>query len=416
MILNMVGGGGDNLNFTVVNSSTQPTAPKENTIWIDTTWVQNGWSFSADMPLRKTKRNNKNFVVYPYASSTNTSNGVTFTDNGDGTIKVNGTASKDVYFRASRETAEEGMFLLPAGTYTISGCPTGGSESTYMVQLVMLDDGLNVASTINEFGGGQDVTLTKDTLCRMNFLVKSGAKVSNLNVYFQVEKGSSATSFQAGNANGQVWIKTNNASDISFEALKRNNKIGSIVLHPDEVYMYNASGGWNKQKNVKIYQNGTWTAFKTSVYIYNKGNSTGYSFACDTTMRQQSSGHNAEEDRVNVGSTITVTTNSRTYDFTNIFTTNSSGSFVKIDLSKYKTIRIKGTVSGASNNTACVFRALTAMGDYATENNALSKSFTTGTIDATVDISAINSSCYLGFTFYNETGVVTFTLTELWLE
>jgi hypothetical protein len=413
----MSGGGGYHLNFDVVNFNSesgtkQPTAPKENTIWIDTTWAQNGWSFSADMPLRRSK--NKNFVVYPYASGTNTSSGVTFTDNGDGTIKVNGTASKDVYFRASRATAEEGMFLLPAGTYTISGCPTGGSESTYMVQIVMLDDGLNVASTINELGGGQDVTLTKDTLCRMNFLVKSGAKVSNLNVYFQVEKGSSATSFQAGNANGQVWIKTNNASDISFEALKRNKKNGSIVLHPDEVYMYNASGGWNKQKNVKIYQNGTWTAFKTSVYIYNKGNSTGYSWDCDETMKQLSSGHTAA-DRVTVGSTnVTVATDARAYDFANIFVTNSSGSFVKIDLSKYKTIRIKGTLSGASKNTACVFRALTAMGDLCTENNALSKSFTSGTIDATVDISAVNSSCYLGFTFYDEQ--ITFTLTELWLE
>ena len=94
--------GGDMLNFTVVNKSSEPTDPKENTLWINTTWAQNCWTYSPDLPLRKSK--NKNFVTYPYASGTNTSSGVTFTDNGDGTITVNGTATKDVYFRASRAT------------------------------------------------------------------------------------------------------------------------------------------------------------------------------------------------------------------------------------------------------------------------------------------------------------------------
>ena len=40
----------------------------------------------------------KNLIPYPYAITTQTTNGVTFTDNGDGTITVNGTATSNTYF------------------------------------------------------------------------------------------------------------------------------------------------------------------------------------------------------------------------------------------------------------------------------------------------------------------------------
>lgn len=259
-------GGGVLLNFDVVNMSSkegtvQPTNPKENTIWIDTTWVQNGWTFGPELPLRRSK--NINFVTYPYASGTNTSSGVTFTDNGDGTVTVNGTATKDVYFRASRATAEEGMFLLPAGTYFLSGCPSGGSSGTYKLQLITMDSSLSTVSTIEDYGIGQEFTLTEDTLCRMNFAVRSGTIINGLNVYFQVEQGRSATSFLKGNANGQVWIKPNYNSAVAFEALKNKGK-NIVILQPGEVYMFTESGGWKLQSECKIYQGGAWKALEVA--------------------------------------------------------------------------------------------------------------------------------------------------------
>lgn len=409
--------GGDPLNFTVVNASSQPTDPKENTIWITTNWAQNGWTFGADMPLRRTKSSNKNFVVYPYAIGTTTGSGVTLTDLGDGNFTVNGTATAGRYFRLIAGTAEGGMFLLTAGTYTLSGCPSGGSSSTYMVQLVTLDSNLDTASTFADYGSGKTFTLDKDTLCRMNFYVLKGATFNNANLYLQVEKGSSATSFKAGNANGQVWIKPDDTGTISFEALKRDNR---IVLHPGEVYMYNQAGGWNRQKTVKVYQNGAWVDLDPAMYIYNKGGSTGYSLACDETMKQMSSGYYAKAGYVTVGSgSVTVATEGRLADFANIFVTDTSGAFVKVDLSRYTKIRVKGTLSGSPKAGDCVFRVMSEMGDYCTENNVASKSLAAGTIDATVDISSIASACYLGFTFYNSETVlkpITFQLTELWLE
>lgn len=209
---------------------------------------------------------------------------------------------------------------------------------------------------------------------------------------------------------GMVWIMFSVSGKVSFNALAKN----AIMICPVSVYQY-VSGAWVK-KDSMIYQGG-WVEFG-ALYIYDKGGSTGYSFACDTTMKQMSSGVYANASYVTVNSTnIAVKNGANTYSFTNIFATNESGAFARVDLSAYSVVRIKGTLTGATKNTACVFRALTELGDYATENNAMSQSFTTGTIDATIDISSINSSCYLGFTLYNDNqGVTELVLTELWLE
>lgn len=43
-------GGGAELNFEVIGSTTQPSNPKENTIWVNTSTEITGWSFSATEP------------------------------------------------------------------------------------------------------------------------------------------------------------------------------------------------------------------------------------------------------------------------------------------------------------------------------------------------------------------------------
>lgn len=51
-------GGGDELNFTVVGSTTQPSNPKENTIWLNTNNQIKEYRFSAEEP--KTRANGTN--------------------------------------------------------------------------------------------------------------------------------------------------------------------------------------------------------------------------------------------------------------------------------------------------------------------------------------------------------------------
>lgn len=212
---------------------------------------------------------------------------------------------------------------------------------------------------------------------------------------------------------GQFWIKTNAASSVSMNAIKKNG----IIVKPWSAYEYTSNGGW-EEREVMVYQSEEWREIDTSLYIYNNGTSTGYSWKCNETMKQTSSGYTAAASRVTVGdTTVTVKCATRGYDFANIFTTDSSGSFVTVDLSEYTKVRIKGAVSGASTDTACVFRVLSEMGDLCTKNNVLSQSLYTGIIDATIDISSVNTSGYIGFTLYNSNqGVPELVLSELWLE
>ncbi len=50
MIFNMTGGGGNPLNFKVVGGTSQPSDPKENTIWINTSTTISSWAFSSESP------------------------------------------------------------------------------------------------------------------------------------------------------------------------------------------------------------------------------------------------------------------------------------------------------------------------------------------------------------------------------
>ena len=72
----------------------------------------------------------KNLNSYPYYETTKNVNGITFTDNGDGTITVSsGTASAATVFYCHYFGV--GDFILEDGDYIINGCPSSGSSSTY---------------------------------------------------------------------------------------------------------------------------------------------------------------------------------------------------------------------------------------------------------------------------------------------
>ena len=50
MIFNVTGGGGEGLNLKVVGGATQPTNPRENTIWVNTTTAITGYVLSPTQP------------------------------------------------------------------------------------------------------------------------------------------------------------------------------------------------------------------------------------------------------------------------------------------------------------------------------------------------------------------------------
>lgn len=137
----------------------------------------------------------KNLLPYPYSNTTKTVNGITFTDNGDGTITANGTATADAQFNCTI-----GMWF-EAGVYTVSGCPAGGSSSTYFTAL---------GAAVNaDVGAGKAVTYQERVKRQVFIVVKSGTTVENITFKPQVEAGSTATAWEqykeVGDADGDAY-------------------------------------------------------------------------------------------------------------------------------------------------------------------------------------------------------------------
>jgi len=106
-----------------------------------------------------------------WESETATIRGVAFTVNSDGTISIDGTASGgDASFYSVPTYPYDVPFKT--GSYVLSGCPSGGSSSTYF-----LNEILNGKS---DTGAGVPFTLAQDGNLRIRVVVRDGVTVNNV--------------------------------------------------------------------------------------------------------------------------------------------------------------------------------------------------------------------------------------------
>ena len=124
---------------------------------------------------------------------TQTVSGVTFTRNEDGSILAVGTSTETVQLMLV--PLDSGFLTLPAGTYTLSGCPSGGSNTTWNLDLATRVSGTIVDIGI-DFGSGATFTLDeKTTLQRCRIVIYSG-KTVNMTFRPMLVSGSTATPYQ----------------------------------------------------------------------------------------------------------------------------------------------------------------------------------------------------------------------------
>lgn len=238
-------GGASILSFKVVGATAAPENIKETTIWVETEAAVTSWDLAPKEPVRRSANRNRN--VYPYVSDSFTTSGITFTENADGTVTANGTATGNAYFKCS--DADHYM-ELEAGTYTLSGDPTTGN--TKIEVGVSYDDFETVTWYTTTGVQARSFTLDRAAKARMVLTVVSGKTLSNAVFKPQLEKGSAATSFVKGDATGQVWIQTADSGPVAFNALKKNG----IRVCPVSVYQY-VSGAW-ELKTAKVYTGSAW--------------------------------------------------------------------------------------------------------------------------------------------------------------
>lgn len=108
--------------------------------------------------------------VFAAPAQTQPINGVTWTVNNDGTVTANGTASSNSWFYLTANPAN-----IQYGVETVlSGCPAGGSETTWEIQCSMVG-----GSTRSDYGEG--TTQSSDYSYRyVACCVRSGKAVTNL--------------------------------------------------------------------------------------------------------------------------------------------------------------------------------------------------------------------------------------------
>lgn len=125
----------------------------------------------------------RNLLIYPFSTETRTVNGITFTDNGDGTITANGTASANATFLLRGWTIADGSVPIdPRITYRLTGSPDGATASTYFVACRYFAASQTPSST----GGtltrdyGEGATFTGAAYVSVYLAVMRGTTVSNL--------------------------------------------------------------------------------------------------------------------------------------------------------------------------------------------------------------------------------------------
>lgn len=107
---------------------------------------------------------------------TKTASGITFTVNADKSVTVNGTATATVQFTVGT--------IVKNGNYILTGCPSGGSASTYMLSLAYhkVSGGITYA---DENGSGLSVVFDSEKYIRINVRIQinKGVTVSNKTFY-----------------------------------------------------------------------------------------------------------------------------------------------------------------------------------------------------------------------------------------
>lgn len=125
--------------------------------------------------LKQKVRQGYNLLPYPYVNGTKTHNGITFTDNGDGSVTMNGTATD----KAEYSFQWNNMLLNDYYTYIVFNLPDSCYGNFYSVGGVY---GERVGN-YNKSAAGEQVNLG------MSINVPTGVTVSNVTIYPMLVKG-----------------------------------------------------------------------------------------------------------------------------------------------------------------------------------------------------------------------------------
>lgn len=158
--------------------------------------------------------------------ATKTVSGITFTVNDDKSVTASGTSSDYTW-----EAYINNSVTLQPGVYELSGCPEGGSSTTYRLQAFAgspSDPTLNY----NDMGSGVEFMLTQATTLQIRILIKG--TVSNLKFEPMITR-------QGVEAGYEAYYPSN--VDISNAIGMKVNGTGTFAVDQDGVLTYTYDDG-----------------------------------------------------------------------------------------------------------------------------------------------------------------------------
>ena len=128
-------------------------------------------------------------MPYPYYNPSPTvKNGITFTVNEDYSVTANGTATADANYILVINSNP--ILLDNSKAYTLSGCPSGGGDSTYRIYI----QDTSFSETYIDRGDGMTFT-PKNTEFYVYITISNGVTINNLVFKPMLNEGSTALSY-----------------------------------------------------------------------------------------------------------------------------------------------------------------------------------------------------------------------------
>lgn len=162
-------------NLNKMQDNIEKAIPITNTIKVSATEP----SPKADVWIQHSKN------MFKTLPNTTTVNGITFTNNRDGTITVKGTATNVAYIVL-------GTFTFDNNSYALSGCPEGGGDDKYSIYII---DTSNYSNIGRDFGEGVVFNANGKT-GEVRLRVANGVTVNNLVFKPQLERNTEISSFK----------------------------------------------------------------------------------------------------------------------------------------------------------------------------------------------------------------------------
>lgn len=175
-------------------------------------------------------------------SPTWTNGGITWSMNTDGSVVANGTATADTNFTITSNTTSAQVPLLHLDTnktYTLSGCPSGGSTTKYYISLHEMN--ANETNVTTHYDIGQGITFTPtNPYAYVRLRVNSGQTVSNLTFYPMLEISETKNKYVSTHTDGALATRmksaessiTQNANNIALKVSQTDyngNTIASLI-------------------------------------------------------------------------------------------------------------------------------------------------------------------------------------------